>query len=137
MNSVVDVRYGALLHQQSSPAVCSIGDQEILVALSTCELGGGDGPRITSSCHCSSTISEAGGPGFSACRAEECELQRLIASGGKVLQLPENVATAPFGIGNQPGQDLLPLPFKRVFVGAPPAQHAFYTLMIYIEDIQQ
>src|ERR1700680_48817 len=35
MNSVVDVKYGALLHQKSYPAVCSIGNQDFLVALST------------------------------------------------------------------------------------------------------
>ncbi|MFL5696217.1 MAG: hypothetical protein ACJ797_03820 [Ktedonobacteraceae bacterium] len=32
MNSGEDVKYGAVLHQQSYPAVCSSGDQEILVA---------------------------------------------------------------------------------------------------------
>jgi hypothetical protein len=31
VNSGEDVKYGAVLHQQSYPAVCSSGDQEILV----------------------------------------------------------------------------------------------------------
>jgi hypothetical protein len=31
---------------------------------------------------------------------------------GAVLQLPENVAAAPFGVGNHPGPDLLPLSCK-------------------------
>src|SRR6266568_5001596 len=45
-------------HQQSSPAACSTGGgQPILVGFSADETGGGDGPWITSACHCSSTVS--------------------------------------------------------------------------------
>jgi hypothetical protein len=63
-------------------------------------------------------------------------LQGLIASGGAALQLPEDVATAPFGIGRQPGKDLLPLSLKGVFVGAPPAQHAFSPLLLAVQGLE-
>jgi len=33
------------------------GGQDILVGLAADETGGGDAPRITSVCHCSSTVS--------------------------------------------------------------------------------
>jgi hypothetical protein len=38
-----------------------------------------------------------------------------------VLELLEHVSTAPFRIGNQPGDDLLSPSFKGVFVSTPPA----------------
>jgi hypothetical protein len=47
----------ALLHQKSYPAACSTGGQEPLAVLSAGELGEGDGPRITSSCHSISRVS--------------------------------------------------------------------------------
>ena len=67
----------------------------------------------------------------------ECaDLQGVIASGGEALQLPDDVATAPFGIGNQPGQDLLPLPFKGVFPGTPPAQDAFSLFLLSVQGME-
>jgi hypothetical protein len=66
----------ALLHQKSYRAGCSTGGQEILVALSTGEIGAGDGPPITSSCHCSSKVSEAGELGSCASRAGGCGFAR-------------------------------------------------------------
>ena len=50
-----------------------------------------------------------------------------------MLQLPEDVAAAPFGINYQPGHNLLPLPCKGVFVGAPPAQDAFSLLLLLVQ----
>ena len=41
----------------ASPIIFPSGGQEILAGFSADETGGGDGPRITSSCHCSSTVS--------------------------------------------------------------------------------
>src|SRR5438034_7682779 len=76
------------------------------------------------------------GPYFPHAALKRANLRRLIASGRAALQLPEDVAAAPFGIGNQPGQDLLPLPFKRVFVGAPPAQHAFSSLLLSVQALE-
>jgi hypothetical protein len=61
---------------------------------------------------------------------ESADLQRLIESWGETLQFTENVSTAPFGVGNQSGDDLLPLSFKGVFVGAPPAQDPFSPLLL-------
>ena len=64
------------------------------------------------------------------------DLYGLIPPRGASLQLPENVAATSFGIGNQPGEDLLPLPFKRVFVGAPPAQDAFSSLLLSVQGLE-
>ena len=64
------------------------------------------------------------------------DLQGLIASGEAALQLSEDVAAAPFGIGNQPGGDLLTLAFEGGFVGAPPAQHAFSLLLLSLQVIE-
>ena len=64
---------------------------------------------------------------------EGTDLQWLIASGREALQLSEDVAAAPFGIGNQPEHDLLPLSFKGVLVGAPPAQDAFSPLLLAVQ----
>src|SRR5260370_28983514 len=51
----------ALPHPKSNPGVCSIGGgQDILVGLAAAETGGGDGPRITSGCDCSSRRSKRG-----------------------------------------------------------------------------
>src|SRR5215469_5702971 len=72
------------------------------------------------------------GPYFPHASLKGTDLQGLIASGGAALQLPEDVTAAPFGIGNQPRQDLLPLSFKGVFVGTPPAQHAFSPLLLAV-----
>ena len=56
----------------------------------------------------------------------------MISSWGKALQLPENVAAAPFGMSNQPGHDLLPLPFNGVFLSMPPAQDAFCLFLLTV-----
>jgi len=40
-----------------------------------------------------------------------------------------------FRVGNQPGHDLLPLSFKGVFVGAPPAQDPFSPLLLSVQDV--
>jgi len=45
----------------------------------------------------------------------------LIASWEAALQLPKDIAAAPFGIGLEPGDDQLPLSLKAVIVGTPPA----------------
>jgi hypothetical protein len=65
---------------------------------------------------------------------EGADLKVLITSGGEALQLPENVAAAQFGIGDQPGHDLLPLAIKGVFLGTPPAQHAFSPLLLPLQS---
>src|SRR5205807_6669225 len=66
----------------------------------------------------------------------ECaDLQGLIASGRAALQFPENVATAPFRIGHQPGDDLLPLSCKRVFVGMAPTQDPFSPLLLSVQSV--
>ena len=44
-------------NKKKYPAVCLTGSQKLLAVLSAGELGAGDGPRIISSCHCSSKIS--------------------------------------------------------------------------------
>ena len=67
---------------------------------------------------------------------ERADLQRLIASWGETLQFPENVATAPFGIGKQPGHDLLPHSRKGVFVGTPPARDAFSPLLLVVQGME-
>jgi len=61
---------------------------------------------------------------------ERADLQGLIASGGAALQLPKDIAAAPFRIGLEPGGDLLPLSLKGILVGAPPAQDAFSLLLL-------
>ena len=78
----------------------------------------------------------AGGPYFPHPALQGADLQGLISSWGAALQLPEDVAAAPFRIGNQPGHDLLPLSFKGVFVGAPPAQHPFSPLLLSVQGLQ-
>ena len=52
------------------------------------------------------------------------------------MQFPEDVAAAPFGIGLQPGEDLLPLSLKGILVGAPPAQHPFSPLLLSIQALE-
>ena len=69
-------------------------------------------------------------------RLSRADLQWLIASRGAALQLPDNVAAAPFGVSNQPGHDLLPLSFKGIFVGAPPAQDAFSPLLLSVQGLE-
>src|ERR1700686_5088405 len=64
------------------------------------------------------------------------DLQGLIATGGAALQLPEDVSATSFRIGNQPGEDLLPLSLKRVFVGAPPAQEPFSPLLLSVQGLE-
>jgi hypothetical protein len=54
---------------------------------------------------------------------ERANLQGLIACGRAVLQLPKDIAAAAFRVGSEPGEDLLPLSFKGVFVGASKAMH--------------
>jgi hypothetical protein len=41
-----------------------------------------------------------------------------------------------FGVGNQPGDDLFPLPFKRVFVGTPPAQDPFSPFPLAVQGLE-
>jgi len=60
----------------------------------------------------------------------------LIPSGGAALQLPEDVSATSFRIGNQPGQDLLPLSLEGIFVGTPPAQDAFSPLLLSVQGIE-
>ena len=58
-------------------------------------------------------------------------MQWLMASRGEVLQLAENVTAVPFGVGNQTGQDLLPLPFKGIlssYVASPGCFFSFSAL---------
>jgi hypothetical protein len=101
-----------------------------MAALSAGELDAGDGPRITSSCYCSSKVCKLLDSDLANPALEGADLQGVIASGGEALQLQEDVAAAPLGVGNQRGGDLLPLPYKGVFLHAPPAHDAFspYTL---------
>ena len=66
---------------------------------------------------------------------EGADLHRVIASGGAALQLPEDVATTSFRIGDQPGQDLLSISLKGVFLGTPPAQHAFSPLLLSVQGM--
>src|SRR5258708_15194015 len=67
----------------------------------------------------------------------ECaDLQRLISSGRASLQLPEDIATAPFRIGLEPREDLLPFSLKGVLVGAPPAQHPFSPLLLVVQGLE-
>src|SRR5712692_607518 len=78
----------ALPHAKSNPGVCSIGGgQDILVGLAAAETGGGDGPRITSVCHCSSRVSKRGLV-FSACLAEACgfaKVDSVLGRGAVIL----------------------------------------------------
>ena len=67
---------------------------------------------------------------------ERADLQGLIAARGAALQLPENVAATPLGVGNQPGEDLLPFSLKGVFVGAPPAQHPFSPFLLAVQGLE-
>lgn len=64
------------------------------------------------------------------------DLQGLIASGGAVLQLPEDIAATSLRIGLEPGHDLLPLSFKGIFVSAPPAQHSFSPLLLAVQGLE-
>src|SRR5258708_19841369 len=82
------LQFGALLHQKSYPAFFSPGNQESLVTLSDCEFDAGDGPPITSSCHCSSKVCEAGGPGSCACRAEGYGFARVDSVRGNGVATP-------------------------------------------------
>ena len=126
----------ALPHQKSSPAACSTGRQEFLAGFAADETGRGDRPWITSACHCSSNCFQQVGSYFPHASLEGADLQRLIASGGEALQLPEDVPTASFRIGNQPGHDLLPLSFKGVFLGTSPAQDAFSPLLLSVQGME-
>jgi hypothetical protein len=67
---------------------------------------------------------------------EGTDLQWLIASRGEALQLQKDVTAAPFRIGKQPGDDLLPLSSKGVFVGAPPVQHLFALHLILLLSME-
>src|SRR6266446_2406511 len=79
---------------------------------------------------------QQGGSYFPHATLKGADLQGLIASGGEALQLPEEVTATSFRIGHQPRQDPLPLSFKGVFVGAPPAQHAFSPLLLSIQGLE-
>jgi hypothetical protein len=63
---------------------------------------------------------------------ERADLQWLIASRGAALELPENIPATPLGVGHQPGDDLLPLSLKGVFVSPPPAQDALSLLLLVV-----
>ena len=52
------------------------------------------------------------------------------------MQLPKDVAATTFRACNQPEQDLLPLPFKGIFVGTPPTQHSFSPLLLSVQEGQ-
>jgi len=43
---------------------------------------------------------------------------------------------APFRIGLEPGEDLLPFTLKGVLVGATPAQHAFSPLLLAVQGLE-
>jgi hypothetical protein len=62
----------ALLHQKAYPTFRLIGGQEILIALSAGEMGAGDGPRNTSSCHFFSRVCEPSRLGSAESRAVQC-----------------------------------------------------------------
>jgi hypothetical protein len=53
------------------------------------ETGEDNGPRITSSCHCSSRVSEAGRPVFSACLSVGCGFARADSAQGSGAAAPE------------------------------------------------
>ena len=55
---------------------------------------------------------------------------------GSGAAAPGKCRRAPFGVSNQPGHDLLPLSFKGIFVGAPPAQHAFSPLLLSVQGLE-
>ena len=67
----------------------------------------------------------------------ECaDLQGLIASWGAALQFPENITAAPFRIGLEPGEDLFPFSLKGVFVGTPPAEDPFSSLLLAVQGLE-
>src|SRR5260370_40407603 len=59
----------------------STGGQELLVGLASEEIGGRDGPRITSACHCSSRVCE---PGERRCNSRK--MSPLLRSGLAISQ---------------------------------------------------
>src|SRR5260370_15032425 len=59
----------------------STGGQELLVGLASEEIGGRDGPRITSACHCSSRVCE---PGERQCNSRK--MSHVLSSGLAISQ---------------------------------------------------
>jgi hypothetical protein len=51
---------------------------------------------------------------------------------GEVLQLAENVTAVPFGVGNQTGQDLLPLPFKGILSSYVASPGCFFSFLLSV-----
>ena len=92
---------------------------------------------MTSSRHGSSKVSSREARIFRIPRLVGADLQGLIAPWSETLQLPEDVATAPFGVSKHPGSNLLPLPFKGVCVGAPPAEDASSPLLLSGQGVQR
>jgi hypothetical protein len=82
-----------------------------------------------------SSIQE-GGSDFPHPTLKRAGLQWLIVPGEAALQLQEDIAAAPFRIGLEPGQDLLPLPRNGVIVGAPPAQYPFSPLLFSVQGLE-
>ncbi len=79
---------------------------------------------------------QQGGLDLAHASLQGADLQGLIASWGATLQLPENVSAAALRIGRQPRGDLLPLSLEGVFMGAPPAQHAFSLLLLAVQGLK-
>jgi hypothetical protein len=125
----------ALPHQKSYSTACSTGGQDswrdsLLKILAA------------AMAHGSLLLASAppafprGGLVFSACRAGACGFVMADSVRGAAAALPEDVAAAPFGIGNQPGQDLLPLSRKGIFMGTPPAQDPFSPLLLSGQGVE-
>ncbi len=78
--------------------------------------------------------------GFSACLVGGSGFARVDSVRGSGAAVPGRchryARKRAFRIGNQPQQDLLPLSFKGVFVGAPPAQHAFSPLLLTAQGLE-
>jgi hypothetical protein len=73
----------------------------------------------------------------SACLTEACGFVRGDSvRGERRVPIPEDVSTAPFGVGNQPGQDLLQLPIKGVLVGTTPTQDTFSLFLLSVQGME-
>jgi hypothetical protein len=91
---------------------------------------------MTSSRHGFSKVSGREARILSIPRSIGADVQWLIAPCRETLQLTEDISAAPFRVGHQPGNDLLLLSCKGVFVGAPPAQDAFSPLLLSVEGVE-
>ena len=76
-----------------------------------------------------------GGLVFSACLVVTCGFARVDSVRGSGAATPGKCRRCSVQDW-QPGGDLLPLPFKGVFVGAPPAQHAFSPLLLSVQGVE-